>query len=379
MGLVFCLVMTWARAGSGQDVESSQWFTRVGFTPAHVLRDNPFESSDTPADEQPSWTRTLTVEIGRQTDGSRDWHHSYGLPAYGFGVSIGSFGDGAETGRPLDVYTFFSWPFIRLSKRVQVTTDFGMGVSWNWKEFDEETHSYRTVLSSNMNARVDWGFYVRHLTTRRMSLYSGVDFTHRSNGGMRQPNRGINVIGPRVALRYDFAPEQNVQVRPVPPFQPAWELVIGGAVGRKNVIEKTNRPVSVDYGALTATAGLERHFYRYGKVAVGTDLTYDGATGARVDIIEGDTVQWRPGPGQRLAIGLYGGYEHVIDRFGALVQAGYNVARGLEDPSCPRFYVRYGWRYRLTDRLFGLFAIRSIEGRRADFLEFGAGYRMRWQ
>jgi hypothetical protein len=79
---------------------------------------------------------------------------------------------------------------------------------------------------------------------------------------------------------------------------------------------------------------------RYGKVAAGTDLTYDGGAGAKVDIIEGNPVQWRPGAGQRLAIGLYSGYEHVIERF------------------------------------WVLFAIRSIEGRRADFLEVGAGYRI---
>jgi hypothetical protein len=375
IAIVFCLVMTWAHAGSGEET-GGQWFTRVGLTPAFVLPNNPFETSGTSADGHTHWLSSMTFEIGRQTDGSRDWHHVYGLPTYGFGLSVASFGDGTETGRPLDAYTFFSWPFARLSKRVQLTTDFGMGVSWNWKEFSEDTKDYRTVLGSNVNARIDWGFYLRHLTTRKMSVYAGIDFTHRSNGGMSQPNSGINVIGPSVALRYDFVPEGTVPVRNVPPFQPAWEFVMGSAVGGKNVIERTNPVVRRDYGALEFTAGLQRHFYRYGKVAAGTDLTYDGAAGARVDIVEGHSVQWRPGAGQRLALGLYGGYEHVIERFGALVQAGYTVARGFEDPTSPRFYMRYGWRYYVNDRFWATFAIRSIEGRRADFLELGAGYRI---
>jgi Lipid A 3-O-deacylase (PagL) len=375
IAIFFGLVMTWAHAGSGEDLKSGQWFTRVGLTPAFVLPKNPFETTQTSADGHSRWISNMTFEIGRQTDGSRDWHHLYGLPTYGFGFSVASFGDGDETGQPLDAYTFFSWPFARLSKRVQLTTDFGMGISWNWKEFSEESKDHRTVLGSNVNARIDWGFYLRHLTTRKMSVYAGIDFTHRSNGGMRQPNSGINVIGPSVALRYDFVPERTAPVRNVPPFQPAWEFVMGSAIGGKNVIEHSNPLVRRDYGAAEFTAGLQRHFYRYGKVAAGTDLTYDGAAGARVDVIEGNAVQWRPGAGQRLAIGLYGGYEHVIERFGALVQAGYSVARGFEDPS-PRFYMRYGWRYYVNDRFWGLFAIRSIEGRRADFLEVGAGYRI---
>ena len=249
IAIVFCLVMTWAHAGSGEDLKSGQWFTRVGLTPAFVLPKNPFETTQTPADEHTRWISNITFEVGRQTDGSRDWHHLYGLPTYGFGFSVASFGDGDETGRPLDAYTFFSWPFARLSKRVQVTTDFGMGVSWNWKEFSEESKDYRTVLGSNVNARIDWGFYLRHLTTRKMSVYGGIDFTHRSNGGMRQPNSGINVIGPSVALRYDFVPERTAPVRHVPPFQPAWEFVMGSAIGGKNVIEHTNPVVRRDYGA----------------------------------------------------------------------------------------------------------------------------------
>jgi hypothetical protein len=375
--IAFCLVMASAHAGAGEDLKSGQWFTRVGFTPAFVLPKNPFETSGTPVDQHTRWLSGMTFEIGRQTDGSRDWHHLYGLPTYGFGVSVASFDDGVEAGRPLDAYTFFSWPFARFSKRIQMTTDFGMGVSWNWKKFNGETDDYRTVLGSNVNARIDWGFYLRHLTTRKMSVYAGLDFTHRSNGGMRQPNSGINVIGPSVSLRYDFVPERPVPVRHVPTFQPAWEFVLGGAIGRKNVIEHTNPAVRRDYGAVELTAGPQRHFYRYGKIAFGTDVTYDGAEGAKVDIVEDGAVRWRPAAAQRLAVGLYGGYEHVIDRFGALVQAGYDVARGFEDPTSPRFYMRYGWRYYVNDRFWGLFAIRSIEGRRADFLEFGAGYRIR--
>jgi Lipid A 3-O-deacylase (PagL) len=376
IAIVFCLAMGWARTGSADDWKSGQWFSRVGFAPALVLPKNPFETTQTSGDVHTRWISSMTFEIGRQTDGSRDWHHLYGLPTYGFGFSVASFGDGEETGQPLDAYTFFSWPFARLSKRVQLTTDFGMGVSWNWKEFSEETKDHRTVLGSNVNARIDWGFYLRHLMTRKMSVYAGIDFTHRSNGGMRQPNSGINVIGPNVALRYDFVPERTTQVRQMPPFQPAWEFVMGSAIGGKNVIEHTNPVVRRDYGALEFMTGLQRHFYRYGKIAAGTDLTYDGATGAKVDIIEGNAVQWRPGAGQRLAVGLYGGYEHVIDQFGALVQAGYSVARGFEDPTRPRFYMRYGWRYYVNDRFWAMFAIRSVEGRRADFLELGAGYRI---
>jgi hypothetical protein len=101
---------------------------------------------------------------------------------------------------------------------------------------------------------------------------------------------------------------------------------------------------------------------------------YDGATGARVE--RGQTV-WRAGAGDRWALGLYGGYEHVIGRFGAIVQPGYILARGFDTPESARFYQRYGWRYHVTERFWSSVSVRAKQGRKADALEFGVGYRVR--
>ncbi len=363
------------RAGYGQAPEPSPLFTRVGFSPAYVVSTNPFTVSGTmPADREVNAVPSLTVEIGRQTDGSQLWHHMYGLPSYGFGVSVGSIGGGVS--RPVDAYTFFSWPFARPSERLHITTDFGMGVSWNWKALDRRSNAYTTVLGSNLNARIDWGFYLRYLATSQTSLYAGVDFTHRSNGGMRQPDQGINTIGPSVGVRYNLAPERYQ--RPVTEsaaFQPAWELVAGGTAGRKNVLDERNN-LDHDFGAMGVTAAMQRHFYRYGKIAFGTDVMYDGSTGARlVDVVNRSVL--RDDFGDRMALGFYSGYEHVIGRFGAIFQMGYKAVNGSDDPTAGSLYERYGWRYHFNDKFWGTFAVRAINDRKADALEFGFGYRTR--
>ena len=141
----------------------------------------------------------------------------------------------------------------------------------------------------------------------------------------------------------------------------------------KNVAERRTPIYRQDFGATVITAAAQRQFYRYGKFALGADATYDGSTGARLD--EADT-PWRANAGQRWSLGTYGGYEHVIGRFGAIAQAGYYVARGFDNPTKPRAYQRLGWRYRVTDRLWSTVGIRMTRGRKADALEFGAGYRM---
>jgi lipid A 3-O-deacylase PagL len=378
--LAVCYALASPRVSFAQTTQPGPWFTRVGFAPAYVVATNPFSLSGVSADRQVRSTPSFNFEIGRQTDGSRDWHHLYGMPSYGFGMSVATLGSGGVS-RPMDAYTFFSWPFVRPSERVQLTTDFGMGLSWNWKAFNPRTNSYTTVLGSDLNARIDWGVYVRYALTRQTSMYAGFDFTHRSNGGMRQPDQGINVIGPSVSLRHNMGgPEPSpVALKDLPAFRPNWEFVVGGAGGPKNVFDEMHGNTRNDYGTLSVTAAFQRHFYRYGKIALGTDVMYDGSTGAQYDVVNGAIVSRRAAFGKRVATGFYGGYEHVIGRFGAIVQVGYKVASGFDDGSTPRRYERYGWRYHFNDHLWGTLAVRAVADRKADALEFGLGYRALWR
>jgi Lipid A 3-O-deacylase (PagL) len=294
---VFVGVFAGAAVSSAQNVDSTSWFVRTGVTSAYILPANPFMASPDHPGGAIRWGQNLTFEIGRQTDGNEQWHQLYGVPSYGFGVSVASFRNDVEHARPVEAYTFFSWPFARLSDRVDLTTDFGMGMSWHWKEMTDTAASYETSLGSDLNARINWGFYVRYVSTPRITIFTGVDYTHRSNGGMVQPDRGINVIGPKLAVQYSLAPT-DVRRRVVQPpkFHPSWEFIAGGTGGVKNVIERREPLTRDNYGSLDATAALQRHFYRFGKIAIGTDLAYDGATGVTIDQMAGES---RPavGPG----------------------------------------------------------------------------------
>src|SRR5262245_8168340 len=321
--------------------QGSQWFVRAGYSPAVVLATSPFESEDNAA-------RGMTIEIGRQTDGSRDWHRVYNYPAYGVGFYAGRFGRDSELGRPLAAYGFFSWPF-PIANRFQVTSDFGLGVTWRWNEFHPDANPTNTAIGSDVAYYVDWGAYFHYLANPRASVFLGLNATHWSNGGRKLPNLGLAAIGPKAGVRYNVSPQApRGRARPedLPPFAPSWEFVAGVA----------GSPRSDAAAAFNVTAGMQRHFYRFGKVAAGVDATRD----------------------IQASLGVYGGYEHVIARFSVLAQFGQSVWREFDDPDVPEFYQRYGSRFYFSDRLWSTFAVRTVKLRRARFVEFGLGYRSRW-
>jgi len=355
------------------------WFVRAGYSPVRVLAASQFQSGDDVA-------RATTIEIGRQTDGTRDWHRVYNYPAYGVGFYAARFDHEHELGRPFAAYGFFSWPF-PLSTRIQLTTDFGLGVAWNWNEFDPKTNPTNTTLGSDVAYHVDGGLYVRYLPTTRVHVYAGLNVTHWSNGATKQPNLGLAVVGPKIGVRYNVAPQvARPRARPedLPRFDPSWEFVVGVAGSPKNVTAATNADINVvdrrrDFGALNVTTGIQRHFYRFGKIAAGADVTYDSSTAARVDIVGGERVESRASLDRRFGVGVYGGYEHVIARFSVLLQLGDMVWRGFDDPDSSRLYQRYGSRFYLSDRWWTTFTVRTLRLRKASFMEFGLGYRARWR
>jgi hypothetical protein len=381
-----CLVLLLATAAYGQDgpvadpaatPPPNPWFVRTGFMPAQVLASSAFETDGNGA-------RALTLEVGRQADGSRAWHRVYNYPSYGVGFSAARFDRDRELGRPFSTYGFFSWPF-PVSSRAQLTADMALGVSWNWNEFHRQTNAANTALGSDVAYQVDGGLSFRFLATPRTSVYAGLNVTHWSNGATSQPNLGLANVGPKLGVRYDFAPRTvppRAAASLLPPFAPSWELVAGGAGSPKSAVAKTSTNVPLsdrwrEFGAFNVTGGVQRHFYRFGKAAAGADITYDGATGARVEAVGSQLVDVRVPRDERFGVGIYGGYEHLIARIGVLAQFGYTVWRGFEDDEVPRFYQRYGTRFYLSEHVWGIFAVRSMKFRKATHLEIGVGYRTR--
>jgi hypothetical protein len=369
------LLCFWPSAVFAQTNANNLWFVRAGATPSFILPVNPFPSVNGQSGAV-GWGPGFTVEVGRRTDGTKQWHDTYNLPSYGFGISTAAFENHGQLVRPLEAYGFFSWPFARLSERLSMTSDFGLGLSWNWGTSTASTSSpAETVLGSNLNARIDWGFYLRYMTTPRTTLYTGLDFTHRSNGGLVQPNQGLNVLGPKVMVQHNFGPdvESFGESRPAPHFRPEWDAVVEASAGLKNVLESTTPLVRQDFGAFDLSGALRRHFYTFGRIAAGVDVMYDGSTGV---YLESDGQTSRADLSQRWMVGTYAGYEHIIGRFSALIDFGYVVARAWpNDPLAPSFYERYGWRYHFSDRMFTGLAVRAVHGKKADALEVGVGYR----
>jgi hypothetical protein len=225
----------------GQDSNEEdphRYFFRIAAAPAWALPSG-FIRGENAAGEPIGWSPAFRAELGWQTDGSTEWQRAYNYPALGVGFYVADYGD--ELGSPMAAYMFYSWPFAN-GNRWSLTTDWALGMAWNFEPFDREDNPFNNLVGAKATVYFDMGLYFRYLLTNEFAVYAGAAFTHFSTGQVHEPNKGLNTVSPLVSLRYDFGSTRARNTEPLPPFEKRLHRVVAFAVGSKEIDVDTDSP-----------------------------------------------------------------------------------------------------------------------------------------
>ncbi len=102
-----------------------------------------------------------------------------------------------------------------------------------------------------------------------------------------------------------------------------------------------------------------------GAFTFGPDVFYDGSLERAIrGIPPEDVTTW-----QQMYLGSHMGYHYIVDRFTVLI----NLGTYFRQHSCDRgyYYARAGGRWQFTDQLYGHICIKSKNGIRSDWVEWG--------
>lgn len=378
---VLALLLTCCPAGWGAqqeekngDEKQSPWFLRFAYQPGVVTSTSSFFDGENAAGEPIDRVQAFKIELGWQTDGTEDWEQRYNFPAMGVGLYKASFRNGEELGSPLAIYGWLSWPFVDFTDRFGLTTEVGFGFATNWNPLDVETNPFNDAVSTPVTYYGESGIFARYALNRKLDLSAGGLFTHMSNGATGDPNAAINTLSSLVRLRYNFHRERPPRVRrKLPPFGPYWELSTFGGAGWKNVDlgERGDPEERRNFGVVAVSLDVQRRFYSMGRIGGGVDWSYEGWARAFASSAEAVSAS------DKVAIGIYGGYEHVVHRFSIPIQIGYYVWRGGDEDRGPALYQKLGWKFHVTDRFFVGMEVRFFDFTKASFVRWNVGYDLK--
>ena len=382
--MLLCLIPV--RDALAQSAEKQKGhYLRASYQPGYVLPTNSFVEGENLRGEPIEWYHAVRLEFGWQTDGSEIWQQIYNKPSYGIGIYGSDFFNAEEVGNPSALYGFFIWPFKRWT-RTALNVHLGFGIAENFKPFDPEDNPFNVAMGAEKAAYIDVGFTFDYAFSHKWMGTGGFSVTHFSNGGTRQPNWGLNMIGLQAFARYNFEREPIVfKEVEIPPYQKNWELILTGSAGIRNIAADLREDslvqeyIQEDFWLFNITAALARQLGYMPKVTAGLDLAYDESVETLVDIRDpGADADAAVDFIDHLNLSAFAGYEHVAARGSLLVQLGYTFLRKDIEGQVPRSYQRLGLKFHLLKNTFLGLNVRFQEFSKANNLEFNVGQRWQW-
>ena len=354
----------------GQKHRNSGLFLELDITQGMVIESNDFVRGDNLLGLPIDHFSSTDLRIGWQTKGTQAWHHAHNLPYYGIGLYNIVFSNEEELGNPAAVYFFFGAPFY-MNKRSSWDYEFSFGLSYNWKPYDDINNPFNIAIGSYQNAYID--AKIKHVwyMSKRFSLDLGLRLTHFSNGAIRLPNKGINLISPSVGLRYDmirrepqpYALAKGIDKSPRPELN---LLLTSGQRSVKGTDDPNQKMVRITDVTVEYLLPAGNKF----KYGAGLEAGFDEN---RNLLIDGNDVTLARS-NQQLIAGLSAIGQFRANRLGVQAGVGYELINKEDTQFNKRLYQRIGLRYYFFKDAFAGINIKARNFSVADYVEWSIGY-----
>ena len=273
-------------------------------------------------------------------------------------------------GNPFGLYAFYTSPWLRYG-RFTLNSDLSVGLSYTSLIYHPEKNPVNDVVASHVNLFFGFNVHLDFALTQRMHMRLGYGLTHHSNGRIQVPQKGINSWGWNMGLNYGLnQPVSGFYYREPPKFNPFESLQLMAAVGTVEAIS-TGDTETIRYFNSSITADYAIHFNPKTALTLGLDVLYDGSLELAIKGVPPEEVSTY----QKMYLGSHLGYQLTIHRLTLLANLGTYFRQSSYDRGW--WFGRAGGRIRLTESLYAHLAIKTKNGMRSDWIEWGAAYHMK--
>ncbi len=316
------------------------------------------------------YVKSINLSVARQTEGNKNWHKLYNFPYVGLAYNFSDFSNREQLGQAHSIYPFIVFPLFNKHK-ISSNLQFAAGVSWLTKHFDIHKNIYNIAIGSHLNAYLNFNVNLDINISNNFHLFTALGFTHFSNGGTQQPNKGINVIAVNAGLKYYI--NENVQNVDNEKFTESkfkkknyYSIIVAGGL-------KTLEPARTKkYFVSSFQLNAERQISRKSRLGVGIDLFNDNSV---VDylrfkkIVEPNTKLGKTK--DNYYAGAHLSYDLIFGKTSFTIQTGFyfwQKAKSFQD-----MYNRFGIKYRFSEHFMANLTLKTFWAA-ADFAEWGVGY-----
>lgn len=312
-----------------------------------------------------SYYNGIDFRLGfRLTDPDNVYSNVYRRPYIGVGFYTSTFHN-QDIGKPSALYFFITVPFtFEKNKKLTFSYSGAFGLSYNFNPYDSIDNPTNLFIGSKKNCYFHFGFVMNYRLTDRFAMNFTTGIKHFSNGSMKKPNTGINLIPFTIGISYKLNKQDILlEKREIPKYKPhnIWNISV--SVGSKHYDKDDTR----NYLKMTYNVGYLRQFSYTSRIGAGIDFFYSAP----------HEYSNKPGPpNAAFSVALAGAYEWVINNnLSVPLGIGIYLKRHEKNEEIKPFYERAGMKYRFNNNIFLAVTIKA-HGSKADFFEWTIGYAL---
>lgn len=314
--------------------------------------------------------RSISNSNPRGLEANVAWHYSDEkaqsycncFPRLGIAMMYISFDNPSILGNGFTLAPYIE-PFIPIRSKWNFSIRFTTGVAYLTHVHHPVNNPDNLFYSTNFSYLLSLSPSIIYQVSQNWNLRLSANYNHISNGGNKQPNKGINFPTASIGLDYvlkpvDFTKKANYNYENIADKHSFRITLLG--TGKTPSFETNKRNLVI---GLNTTYG--KSINRLSTITVGAELVNDGALKAEL--------QRDSSPPDHKRAAMLAGHELMIGKFSFSQQLGIY----FYSPAKPRdpVYQRWGLDYYISQKIFigvNLKSHRHV----ADFMDFRIGLKL---
>ena len=259
----------------GANVSTAQSGVSIVYAPSKVIKHRENLRFDVPRR-----TNEFRLAYTFQTDGSVEWQRYWKSPRIAINALWVDFGDPQVLGHAIALLPELHFT-LRDFGDLRLNMQFGTGIAYLNKPFNEVTNPLNNAIGSNLNNTSSLKFGFDYDWTPQWSTSISGGLVHFSNGLSSSPNSGINIYGLSLGTVYRFAAPVKEPTDPLietrSAEEPAYRKWIGDIQYHYGFTEHTT-PGGPKFGVQAISIGAGYRYSKYMTILAGGEYEYNDAT-----------------------------------------------------------------------------------------------------
>lgn len=231
-------------------------------------------------------------------------------------------------------------PLLTFKPRLNARFRAGAGLTYLTDIYNSDTNPTNLFFSSSLSGFLMVGFSAHYKLSDHFNTNLGLHYNHISNGGLQQPNKGMNFPTVNLGLEYTINP---VDVRPQP-FKADVDKrphPYAGAFGNLRSLPSSDAGPTVNLWQLGVYGGVLRKFTTTNAWLLGAEFSHDASVEERGKRNGEEVSPWM--------FALLAGHQFCFGRFGFSQQLGHYTYRDYDFRT--DFFQRYSLTYLVASRV----------------------------